>query len=382
MKKIYSIFKLVSVILFIFLLFDIILFSLLPSKIKSDLVVSRAHRIKSFYYHHDLRPNALFKDHWGFENYLIHTNNLGFKDREKRNINFKKKNILFIGDSFTEGVGLKFDDTYVGLISKKLKIKYSDVEILNAGVQSYSPKIYYTKLFDIIKRKQYPITHVLVMISEGDIFDDYYRYGNISKENILYHEDFQNKYIIKLINFLKGNTLSYQFVAKITPPKVIPGLIKSLFIKEQKETYQENLRKLKNKDVLSMKFMNLKDLEYFYNNEAFNTWGKKGIDNSFYHIKKISDLLEEEKIKLDVMYVKGATFILKKPIQNNFEYLIKKFKKLETSNHVKFHYINEYDSDYTSSFESYKNLFFIGDVHWNKNGNKNVAEEILRKIKF
>ena len=82
------------------------------------------------------------------------------------------------------------------------------------------------------------------------------------------------------------------------------------------------------------------------------------------------------------MYVKGATLILKKPIQNNFEYLIEKFKKLEISNHTKFHYINEYDSDYTNSFEAYKNLFFIGDVHWNKNGNKTVAEEILRKIKF
>ena len=68
--------------------------------------------------------------------------------------------------------GLKFDETYVGIISEKLKKNNSNIEILNAGVQSYSPKIYYAKLFDIIERKNLPINHVVLMISGGDFFDD------------------------------------------------------------------------------------------------------------------------------------------------------------------------------------------------------------------
>jgi len=119
--KIYKTFLTFFIIFFLYLVIDIVIFFFLPSEIKNDLFVNRAHRIKSYYYHHDLRSNASYKDSWGYNNYLVHTNNLGFKDKSIRDVNFKEKNILFIGDSFTEGVGLKFDQTYVGIISEKLK---------------------------------------------------------------------------------------------------------------------------------------------------------------------------------------------------------------------------------------------------------------------
>ena len=66
--------------------------------------------------------------------------------------------------------------------------------------------------------------------------------------------------MINLINFFKGNTLSYQFIARITPPKVIPGLIKSIFTKQKK--LEINQEKLKNSGILSMKFIHIKDLKY------------------------------------------------------------------------------------------------------------------------
>ena len=147
----------ISFIILAYLIFDIVFFSLLPNDIKTKIYNNRAHRIKSFYYHHDFRPNASFVDQWGYNKTIINTNNLGFKDSEIRDVTFKKKNILFIGDSFTEGVGLMYEDTFVWIIEKKLKSENSDIEILNAGVQSYSPKIYYTKLYDILERKKYPI---------------------------------------------------------------------------------------------------------------------------------------------------------------------------------------------------------------------------------
>ena len=84
----------------------------------------------------------------------------------------------------------------------------------------------------MLERKKLPITDVVVMISGGDIFDDYYKYLDLNEDFILNHVDQKNKYIIKIINFLKSNTLTYQLITKITPPKVIPGLIKSLFSKK------------------------------------------------------------------------------------------------------------------------------------------------------
>ena len=54
------------VILSIYLAFDIIFFYFIPIDLKSKLYNNRAHRIKSFYYHHDLRPMASFHDHKQF----------------------------------------------------------------------------------------------------------------------------------------------------------------------------------------------------------------------------------------------------------------------------------------------------------------------------
>ncbi len=96
--KFLNILKKVLVFISIYLVFDIVFFYLLPEDFKSGLYNNRAHRIKSFYYHHDLRPMSSFYDHWGYEKYKIYTNDLGFKDNSQRKVTFKNRNILFIGD--------------------------------------------------------------------------------------------------------------------------------------------------------------------------------------------------------------------------------------------------------------------------------------------
>ena len=122
-RRLISVFKKFSIFLIVYLVLDIVFFSLIPEDLKSKLYNNRAHRIKSFYYHHDFRPLSSFYDHWGYERYKIYTNSLGFKDKSNRLVEFKDRNILFIGDSFTEGVGIEYENTYVGLIEKEIKKK-------------------------------------------------------------------------------------------------------------------------------------------------------------------------------------------------------------------------------------------------------------------
>ena len=55
----------------------------------------------------------------------------------KKNKNF---DIAFIGDSFSEGVGQSYENSFVGIIDKN-KIKNN-----KSGVSTYSPVIYYVKL--------------------------------------------------------------------------------------------------------------------------------------------------------------------------------------------------------------------------------------------
>ena len=385
LKIIFNFFNKALIFLFVFLLFDIVFFTIIPSDIKSKLYNNRAHRIKSFYYHHDLRPMASFYDHWGYERYRIFTNNLGFKDSSNREVKFKNKNILFIGDSFTEGVGIRYQDTYVGLIEKNLKKKYNDIEVLNAGVQSYSTSIYLSKIYHLVHRKKLPITDIVVMVSGGDIFDDYYKYLDLSDDYILNHVDQKNIYLIKVINFIKSNTLTYQLINRITPPKVIPGLIKSIFSKKDSiidySQKEKNLFSISNNEIDQMKFLDHKDYAYLYSNMEFDKWGKKAIDKSMSNLKQIIKITDEKNINLNIFYLYEPVLLLRKPNQIQFDYLINSFKSLENKN-VRVSFIKNIYEEYQNAYEAYKNLFFIKDIHWNKRGNAKVAKEILNKVNF
>ena len=372
------------IVLSIYLSLDIIFFYFLPIDLKSKLYNNRAHRIKSFYYHHDLRPMASFYDHWGYEKYQIFTNNLGFKDKNNRKINFKNRNLLFIGDSFTEGVGIKYEDTFVGLIESKLKEKNDNIEILNAGVQSYSTSIYLSKIHYLLNIKKLPITDIVVVVSGGDIFDDAYKYLDVDENFILNHVDHKNKIVINLINFFKSNTLIYQVISRITPPKVIPGLIKSLFIKKTSLNYNEKeneLLKISNDEISKMSFLYLQDYNYLFSKDEFDKWGKNAIDKSINNLKELSKIVEKKNINLNIFYLYEPAIILREPDIAVLTYIKDSFKSLET-NSVSFFELNDYFNGYKDKYEAYKNLFFINDIHLNKKGNKLVFEEILKKINF
>ena len=382
--KFVSFFKKFIIIISLYLVVDIIFFYLLPKEFKSKLYNNRAHRIKSFHYHHDLRPMSSFYDQWGYEKYQIYTNSLGFKDQSNRKVKFKDRNILFIGDSFTEGVGIKYEDTFVGLIDSELKKKYNDIEVLNAGVQSYSTSIYLSKIHYLLNKKNLPITDIVIVVSGGDIFDDAYKYLDVDENFVLNHVDHKNKIIINIINFFKSNTLIYQIISRITPPKVIPTLLKSVFSQKNTDDYssrENELNKISNEKISKMSFLYLKDYNYFFSNDEFKNWGKGAINKSIKNLKEIIKITENKNISLNILYLYEPVIILRDPNINSINYLVDNFKSLEKNN-VKVFILNEYYKNYVDKYEIYKDMFFINDIHLNKKGNKAVAEEILNKINF
>ena len=104
------------------------------------------HRISNDYYHHSFKENVNTTDFWGDFSYNFITNSLGFKDKQNRAVDKKtklKKRIIINGDSFVEGIGIEYKKTFVGMLDNYLYEK--NIEILNAGVSSQSPILYYKK---------------------------------------------------------------------------------------------------------------------------------------------------------------------------------------------------------------------------------------------
>ncbi len=361
----------IIIIIMIFILFDIILMFFLPIEIKNKIYDRKSHKIKSYFYHHDLRPNAFWIENWGYQNSKIFTNNLGFKDKSNRNVEFKKNNILFIGDSFTEGVGVEYQNTFVGKIENKIDSISNEYEILNAGVVSYSPIVILSKLNYLINIKKLPITKVFVVLCNGDAHDDLFRYKDISEEYVVSHNDFLNiKILVDINNFLKANTITYQFIKRVTPL--------SNFFKNLKSENGNDFEKYDLKKVLSI-LNNKPDQKHIINKNEFNKWGKSGLDQSRLYLQKIKVLLDQRNIDFTLVYLEEPIFMLNS-IDSSF--YKNYWNEFSNDNEIDFIFVNEFHKDSDDKFKIYKDLFFIGDNHFNDKGNELVAKEIWKKSKY
>ncbi|NQU60197.1 MAG: SGNH/GDSL hydrolase family protein [Rhodospirillales bacterium] len=134
------------------------------------------HRIRSEDFHHGLAPNRDVFEAWGLYRYRYHTNSLGFKDAAPRVVPLKsdKKRLLFLGDSFTEGKGFAYPETFVGRIADKLSPQ--GVEVLNAGVDSYAPVIYRLKAKYLLEKVKLKVDAVAVFVDVSDVYDEANRY--------------------------------------------------------------------------------------------------------------------------------------------------------------------------------------------------------------
>jgi|694.fasta_scaffold34050_7 hypothetical protein len=375
--------KIIKFVIF-FLAIDIIIFFLIPESIKLSIYNKRSHKLQSYYYHHDQRSNTNYLDHWGNSRPVIYSNQHGFKDKQKGLVKFSDKNILFIGDSLVEGVGLKYEDTWVGIVAEQLKER--NIVVLNAGLQTYASSIYLAKTYDLIERKKIPITDVYVMISVNDIHDDFYRYKSVDENFKVKHDEEINILFIEMINFIKGNTLTYQIIAELTPPLAFIQKLKSSFssIKTSFSTHEGTLlqnqqikKNIQSEESILM-ISNGGDYKLMYDENIFEKNGKESILKTINYLNRLGVYLSSKKINLTILLPRESVFIIKNPIDKNYEFLINQLESLNKNN-IKFIYLNEYYQEYTNGFDAYRDLFFANDVHWNKKGNLKIAEEILSK---
>jgi lysophospholipase L1-like esterase len=154
-----------------------------PAWRKPDLDFRVAHEI----YHHDLKPNVDVTARWGNVEYTLRTDDLGFRVAGATSSASRpsQRRLLVIGDSFVEGVGLAYEETFVAGLALRLAAR--GVEVSNAGVVSYSPSIYLRKTRFLVEERGLVLDAVLVLLDVSDVEDEavYYRIasdGAITRE--------------------------------------------------------------------------------------------------------------------------------------------------------------------------------------------------------
>jgi hypothetical protein len=160
--------KISLVTLLLFLLIDFFLGQKLIAIVKPAEPFRTWHPV----YHHSLVPNFKGMGHWGTWAYPVCTNSEGFKVHcDKKQTNDKAFDVAFVGDSFTEGLGVPYEKTFVGVVADEMP----QLTFANLGVVSYSPSIYLAKLKELI-RLGYRFKHIIVFIDISDLYDESIRY--------------------------------------------------------------------------------------------------------------------------------------------------------------------------------------------------------------
>jgi hypothetical protein len=171
----------VAVLIPLWLIAEFVAGQILPDPDAAD----KAFRIRDPIFSHGLRPNHSTEHaRFGPLEFSYRTNSLGFRDAAVRDVPLasdgKRRRILFIGDSFTEGMGLAFADTFVG----RFAMARPDLEVLNAAVSSYSPTVYYRKLKHLLELGL-QFDEAVVYIDISDIQDEGLSYRLASDDTVL-----------------------------------------------------------------------------------------------------------------------------------------------------------------------------------------------------
>jgi hypothetical protein len=173
----------IAVFLALFVLFELAVHIIWPDQnpwLGPPFTKSKV-RIANPVYGHTLAADFDGEEVWGSAKSHITTNSLGFKDARVREVPLRSsgKRILFLGDSFTEGIGLPYEQTFVG----RFAAAFPQLDVLNAAAASYAPTVYFAKAKYLIEAGL-QADEVIVYIDISDMQDEAITYRTDKNGNV------------------------------------------------------------------------------------------------------------------------------------------------------------------------------------------------------
>ncbi|TKB81552.1 MAG: hypothetical protein E8D45_01820 [Nitrospira sp.] len=335
--------------------------------------VERAYRVRSAIYHHDLARNHETLGMWGLKRYPIKTNSFGFKDREIREIPLQseRRRILLIGDSFTEGIGVRFEETYAGLIAEALKPR--NVEVLNAAVSSYSPAIYYRKTKYLLEDIGLGFDELVVFLDLSDIHDEATFYELDQDENVIAVSDWPEQLISRnqpasdrerFMSVLQNNSVVLRFLS---------ALVERTLAQDQE---YGACRKMDKAALAAM--TNLERSLWTINDTVFEKYGKAGLEKARGNMDRLLTLLQRHRKKLTLVVYPWPDQIMNHDLRSK---QVKFWKRWTEEKEVPF--INLFPAFIIEENpETTIGRYFIPcDMHLNEAGHEFFAEAFLREWK-
>ncbi len=329
--------------------------------IKKMQEAEHAIRTSSTIYHHDLKPLKSARVLWGNLRYTLTTNSLGFRDSQMRDIPLEtsQHRIVFIGDSFTEGIGVDFDKTFVGIIQKKLA--ETGTSVLNAGVLSYSPVLYLKKIDYLINKVGLEFDELVVYIDVSDMDDEnQYHIFYSTRDSVNLEEERKKAVATAELHDKKALILTV-------------GRKRNSLILRVIALLRDHFKRRSHQKVFGAR--GLWRSSWTFDEKLYQTYGREGLERAKAHMDDLSKLLKSRGIQLTVAVYPWPDQILHRDL-NSRQVIF--WKEWAQKNNV--HFINHFPDfiNGKNSKEVIKKFYLRKDMHWNQTGHRLVAEHFLK----
>jgi hypothetical protein len=337
-------------------------------------------RISHDDYHHGLMANFAGYETWGRLRQKLYTNSLGFKDAKIREVPAvsDSKRILLIGDSFTEGVGLEFEQTFAGMLYAAGQQRNDKIEFLNAGVISYSPSIYYKKIKYLLDAGL-KFDEVVVFSDLSDVQDEAIAYFCIDD-----HPEFRRYCAEPLLPPSRKPTLT-PVPGRHALPKVQPKLKDSFAMTDrllQMFWYQVEMRTGSGRRFVDRLHMTQRsgwtvsavDVEKVY--QPLGVEG--GIRRSVMNMEKLAELLRSRGIKLSVVVYPWPFQIIYNDRKSRQVEIWRKFCEKNCARFIDLFPVVFAEKDRRKSW--YEDMFIPGDVHYSPEGSRVLFEALAKEL--
>lgn len=325
-------------------------------------LMKKAPRIKHWYYHHSLAENFKGEDVWGSNKYQLTTDEIGFKcpPLNHPRLNEGKKSILFVGDSFTEGIGIPYEKTFVGLVKKK----FPELNIYNAGVAGYSPRLYYLKVKYLLEVEKIKVDEVIAFIDLSDVLDEH-RFYQFNPTMPSWKDSFKRK--------CKSFLLSHSLI--VNRVYALKQKYRSTRIKKEK-VKKVNYLEQANEYIHGDPTVGIRN--WTVNEKMFNEWGQKGLDMARENMDKLVTLCKSRGIKLSLGIYPWPIQIDRNELKGKHEVVWEAFAQAHDLDLINFFpdFIQEKPTEDMDQF------FIPGDMHWNEKGHLKIANKLVAEYPF
>jgi len=311
--------------------------------------------------HHKLKKNFSGISKYGYLEPFVCTNEFSFKIKCNAKT-IKNYDIGIIGDSIVQAVGLRYDQTLTGILTKN-----TDYRIANIGTGSYSPIIYYQRLLNLLN-EGLTFEHIVVFIDISDIQDEffYYKVGHAIKNKLDDIKVYESEEREKNSNFSFKSQIKKLIFDNLKISFSTISLIKrKFFISDPFKIYKN--------DIPRYAWTYNKSLKNFTKDEI-----NFGINNAKHYMKKIYQLLNSKGIKFSIAVYPLPQQLLY-DVENNHQ--VKIWKNFCENKCYKFYDFNKilYKTMNEMSLKKFfKEYFITYDEHFNYKGNKLLANEFLK----